>query len=113
MPRSSLTHPAACSSRPRRAQAVLVMATATGTQQDGSRTIMQKNTPGEMPFPWSEKDPYRLPVAIERVQQHLVAKGACRGTRHLRMALDAVQCCRLGLAAGTHSAFLPSLYTLR
>lgn len=71
---------AAAPTRPSRGQSVRVLATATGTQQDsGSRTIVQKNTPGEMPFPWSEKDPYRLPVAIERVQQQLMAKGEVWG----------------------------------
>lgn len=28
-----------------------------------------------MPFPWSEKDPYKLPVSIERVQRLLLSKG--------------------------------------
>lgn len=32
-------------------------------------------TPGDVPFPWSEKDPYRLPVSIDRVQKMLVTLG--------------------------------------
>lgn len=36
---------------------------------------MVKNTPGEMPFPWSEKDPYKLPVSIDRVQKLLLQQG--------------------------------------
>lgn len=43
------------------------------------KTIVQKTTPGEMPFPWSEKDPYRLPVSIDRVQKLLVTLGGAAG----------------------------------
>jgi len=37
--------------------------------------VIQKTTPGEMPFPWSEKDPYKLPVSIDRVQKMLITLG--------------------------------------
>lgn len=40
------------------------------------KTIVQKITPGDVPFPWSEKDPYRLPVSIDRVQKMLITLGA-------------------------------------
>lgn len=43
-------------------------------QAEGTRTIVTKNT-NDMPFPWSEKDPYRLPVSIERVQALLFKSG--------------------------------------
>eukprot|EP00199_Chlamydomonas_sp_CCMP681_P006440 CAMPEP_0119106548 /NCGR_PEP_ID=MMETSP1180-20130426/4640_1 /TAXON_ID=3052 ORGANISM="Chlamydomonas cf sp, Strain CCMP681" /NCGR_SAMPLE_ID=MMETSP1180 /ASSEMBLY_ACC=CAM_ASM_000741 /LENGTH=218 /DNA_ID=CAMNT_0007091911 /DNA_START=90 /DNA_END=746 /DNA_ORIENTATION=+ len=42
---------------------------------DGSKTVVVKNKTGDLPFPWSEKDPYRLPVSIERVQRMLMSKG--------------------------------------
>jgi hypothetical protein len=32
-----------------------------------------------VPFPWSEKDPYRLPVSIDRVQKMLITLGEWRG----------------------------------
>lgn len=46
-------------------------------EQAPGKTVIVKNTgSGEsMPFPWSEKDPYRLPVSIDRVQQLLLASG--------------------------------------
>lgn len=44
-------------------------------QAEGTRTVMVKNTPGEMPFPWSEKDPYKLPASIDRVQKMLITLG--------------------------------------
>jgi len=39
------------------------------------KTIVQKTLPGDVPFPWSEKDPYRLPVSIDRVQKMLITLG--------------------------------------
>ena len=39
------------------------------------KTVIVKNAPGDLPFPWSEKDPYKLPVSIERVQKMLMAAG--------------------------------------
>jgi hypothetical protein len=39
------------------------------------KTVVQKITPGDVPFPWSEKDPYRLPVSIDRVQRMLITLG--------------------------------------
>lgn len=44
-------------------------------QAEGTKTIMVKNKTGDLPFPWSEKDPYRLPVAIERIQRLLMNAG--------------------------------------
>jgi hypothetical protein len=43
------------------------------------KTIVQKTLPGDVPFPWSEKDPYRLPVSIDRVQKMLITLGERRG----------------------------------
>ncbi len=34
-----------------------------------------KNTPGELPLPWSEKDPYKLPLSIDKVQRMLHSLG--------------------------------------
>ena len=42
------------------------------------KTVIVKNAPGDLPFPWSEKDPYKLPVSIERVQKMLMAAGERR-----------------------------------
>jgi hypothetical protein len=39
------------------------------------KTVVQKMTPGDVPFPWSEKDPFRLPVSIDRVQKMLITLG--------------------------------------
>jgi len=54
-----------------------VSATAATDQQSDPdvKTVVQKVTPGEVPFPWSEKDPYRLPVSIDRVQKMLITLG--------------------------------------
>jgi hypothetical protein len=41
------------------------------------KTVVQKMTPGDVPFPWSEKDPFRLPVSIDRVQKMLITLGEC------------------------------------
>lgn len=51
-------------------------AAATDQQADNMKTVVQKITPGDVPFPWSEKDPYRLPVSIDRVQRMLITLGA-------------------------------------
>jgi hypothetical protein len=53
---------------------------AAQQQQEGSKTVLVKTSgdqPGVegMPFPWSEKDPYKLPVSIERVQRLLLGHG--------------------------------------
>lgn len=57
-----------------------VAATATGeAAADNMKTIVQKTLPGDVPFPWSEKDPYRLPVSIDRVQKMLITLGGCVG----------------------------------
>ena len=45
------------------------------SQAEGMKTIMVKNTSGDMPFPWSEKDPYKLPVSMDRVQKLLLTLG--------------------------------------
>ena len=45
------------------------------------KTVIVKNAPGDLPFPWSEKDPYKLPVSIERVQKMLMAAGERGGER--------------------------------
>lgn len=74
--------------RPRRA-ALRVHAAATDTQSENTKVVIQKTAPGEMPFPWSEKDPYKLPVAIERVQKLLITKGAWR---HAGLVVHGVGC---------------------
>lgn len=51
-------------------------------QSDGSKTIVVRNKTGDLPFPWSEKDPYRLPVSIERVQRQLMNAGALHTQTH-------------------------------
>ncbi|KAJ9517132.1 hypothetical protein QJQ45_009114 [Haematococcus lacustris] len=48
---------------------------ALSEQADGVKTVVVRNTPGDMPFPWSEKDPYKLPVSIDRVQRILLGLG--------------------------------------
>ena len=46
------------------------------SEQAPGKTVIVKNRPaGEMPFPWSEKDPYKLPVSIDRVQKMLMNAG--------------------------------------
>lgn len=51
-------------------------AAATDSAADSNmKTIVQKTLPGDLPFPWSEKDPYRLPVSIDRVQKMLITLG--------------------------------------
>lgn len=40
-----------------------------------TKTVVMKVGEAEMPFPWSDKDPYRLPVTIERVQKYLMGVG--------------------------------------
>uniref|UniRef100_A0A383VML2 Uncharacterized protein n=1 Tax=Tetradesmus obliquus TaxID=3088 RepID=A0A383VML2_TETOB len=64
-------------SRPRRSQQLLIQcAAATDSAQSGDmKTVVQKMTPGDVPFPWSEKDPFRLPVSIDRVQKMLITLG--------------------------------------
>ncbi|GIL74699.1 hypothetical protein Vretimale_2333 [Volvox reticuliferus] len=44
-------------------------------QSPDTRTVVTKNTPGELPLPWSEKDPYKLPLSIEKVQRMLFSLG--------------------------------------
>lgn len=50
-------------------------AAATEQPSEGTKTLIQKAAPGELPFPWSEKDPYKLPVSIDRVQRMLLTLG--------------------------------------
>jgi hypothetical protein len=62
--------------RPRRSQQLLIQCAAATDQQSGDmKTVVQKMTPGDVPFPWSEKDPFRLPVSIDRVQKMLITLG--------------------------------------
>eukprot|EP00798_Chlamydomonas_sp_ICE-L_P011184 gene11184-18798_t len=56
----------------RRADSVTCAAAAT---DEPGKTVIVKNTEGDMPFPWSEKDPYKLPVSIDRVQKLLGTLG--------------------------------------
>lgn len=71
-PRSSLRVPA----RPQRGLTARVRAAAATEQpSDSTKTLIQKAVPGDLPFPWSEKDPYRLPVSIDRVQRMLISLG--------------------------------------
>ncbi|KAF6263753.1 mitochondrial transcription termination factor [Scenedesmus sp. NREL 46B-D3] len=63
-------------SRPHRPQQLLIQCGAATDQQSGDmKTVVQKMTPGDVPFPWSEKDPFRLPVSIDRVQKMLITLG--------------------------------------
>jgi hypothetical protein len=50
-------------------------ATDSSAAEQNMRTVVQKTLPGDVPFPWSEKDPYRLPVSIDRVQKMLTTLG--------------------------------------
>ncbi|GFR46210.1 hypothetical protein Agub_g7749, partial [Astrephomene gubernaculifera] len=44
-------------------------------QSPDTKTVITKNTPGELPLPWSEKDPYKLPLSIDKVQRMLLTLG--------------------------------------
>ncbi|KAG2485315.1 hypothetical protein HYH03_015988 [Edaphochlamys debaryana] len=44
-------------------------------QSPDTKTVVTKTTPGELPLPWSEKDPYKLPSSIEKVQRMLFSLG--------------------------------------
>ncbi|PNH04516.1 hypothetical protein TSOC_009314, partial [Tetrabaena socialis] len=44
-------------------------------QSPDTKTVITKNTPGELPLPWSEKDPYKLPLSIDKVQRMLMSLG--------------------------------------
>ncbi|KAI8462539.1 MAG: hypothetical protein J3K34DRAFT_447696 [Monoraphidium minutum] len=62
--------------RPSRGNALRVRAAAATEQpSEGTKTLIQKAAPGDLPFPWSEKDPYKLPVSIDRVQRMLITLG--------------------------------------
>jgi hypothetical protein len=69
--------PACCRPAAPRRLARMSVAAAAATEQpsEGTKTVIQKAAPGELPFPWSEKDPYKLPVSIDRVQRMLVTLG--------------------------------------
>jgi hypothetical protein len=62
--------------RPAARRMRVAAAAATEQPSEGTKTLIQK-APGaaEMPFPWTEKDPYRLPVSIDRVQRMLLGLG--------------------------------------
>ncbi len=45
------------------------------TDQAGGKAVIVKNQKGDLPFPWSEKDPYKLPVSIDRVQKLMLGAG--------------------------------------
>lgn len=49
-------------------------------QAAGTKTVLVKTTPGDLPLPWSEKDPYKLPMSIDRVQRLLLSYGGSGGT---------------------------------
>jgi len=68
--------------RPSRSRNALRVRAAAATEQpsEGTKTLIQKAAPGEMPFPWSEKDPYKLPVSIDRIQRMLMSLGASVGS---------------------------------
>lgn len=42
---------------------------------ENTKTVLVKSTPGDLPLPWSEKDPYRLPASIDKVQRLLMGFG--------------------------------------
>lgn len=52
-----------------------VVVRASVSEQAPGKTIVVKNQSGDLPFPWSEKDPYKLPVSIDRVQKLLASSG--------------------------------------
>ena len=52
-----------------------VVVRASVSEQAPGKTIVVKNQSGDLPFPWSEKDPYKLPVSIDRVQKLLSSSG--------------------------------------
>ncbi|KXZ54172.1 hypothetical protein GPECTOR_5g269 [Gonium pectorale] len=56
----------------RRRAGIIVRVTPQSTD---SKTVITKNTTGELPLPWSEKDPYKLPLSIEKVQRMLLSLG--------------------------------------
>jgi hypothetical protein len=47
------------------------------SQQSDGKTIVVGNKRGkeDLPYPWSEKDPYKLPVTIDKVQRLLLGLG--------------------------------------
>ncbi len=49
------------------------------SEQAPGKAVVVKNKSGDLPFPWSEKDPYKLPVSIERIQKLLSTEGALHG----------------------------------
>ncbi len=56
----------------RRRASIIVRVTQ---QSPDTKTVITKTTPGELPLPWSEKDPYKLPSSIEKVQRMLFSLG--------------------------------------
>ncbi|KAF5843685.1 mitochondrial transcription termination factor [Dunaliella salina] len=68
LPRVSTSRPGHAASRPHTSLKAV-------EQSEGTRTAIIKNTEGDLPFPWSEKDPYALPVSIDRVQRLLLGLG--------------------------------------
>jgi hypothetical protein len=55
-----------------------VVVRSSVSDQAPGKTIVVKNQSGDLPFPWSEKDPYKLPVSIDRVQKLLASSGRAR-----------------------------------
>lgn len=48
------------------------------SEQADTKTVVVKSSPGDLPLPWSEKDPYKLPASIDRVQRLLYSYGEAR-----------------------------------
>ncbi|KAG1672610.1 hypothetical protein FOA52_002090 [Chlamydomonas sp. UWO 241] len=58
-----------------RSRAATARVVCSVSQQTEGKTVIVKNQTGDLPFPWSEKDPYKLPVSIDRVQKLLLTQG--------------------------------------
>lgn len=79
------------------------MVGSMSTEQGSGKTVIVKNQKGDLPFPWSEKDPYKLPVSIDRVQKLLLASGE-KAEVNSRQPVHGLNlqrlACRLGEAVG-------------
>ncbi|MEW5314326.1 MAG: hypothetical protein WDW38_005834 [Sanguina aurantia] len=59
--------------RPTRQQTSHVVCSVS--QQSEDKVVVMKNSVGDLPIPYSDKDPYKLPLSIERVQRMLFRFG--------------------------------------
>lgn len=72
--RAFVSKPAAVSTRALRRHLQITHAAATDAP-DSSKTIAVRTKDGDLPFPYSERDPYKLPISIEKVQKLLASLG--------------------------------------